>query len=78
MFAVEYFEVECPEPLGAESYKQIANDVLFDHNLLKVISKLHIFIDPKIPVFVAVGILKRITTVIRVRDFAMSTRRRAR
>ena len=70
MFAVEYFEVECTEPLGAEYYKQIANDVLLDHNLLKVISKLHIFIDPKIPVFVAVGILKRITTVIRVRDFA--------
>ncbi|MGA2917768.1 methanogenesis marker 17 protein [Methanoregula sp.] len=70
MFAVEYFEVECPEPLGAEYYKQIANDVLLDHNLLKVVSKLHIFIDPRIPVFIAVGILKKITTVIRVRDFA--------
>jgi putative methanogenesis marker protein 17 len=70
MLAVEYFEVECPEPLGAEYYKQIANDVLLDHNLLKVVSKIHIFIDPKIPVFVAVGILKRITSVIRVRDFA--------
>ena len=70
MYAIEYFEVECPEPLGAEYYKQIANDVLLDHNLLRVISKLHIFIDPKVPVFVAVGTLKRITTIVRVRDLA--------
>jgi len=70
MNAIEYFEVECPEPLGAEYYKQIANDVLLDHNLLRVINKLHIFIDPKVPVFVAVGTLKRITTIVRVRDLA--------
>jgi len=70
MQAVEYFEVECPEALGAEYYKQIANDVLLDLNLLKVIQKLHIFIDPKVPVFVAVGTLKKVTTIIRVRDFA--------
>jgi len=70
MQAVEYFEVECPEALGAEYYKQIANDVLLDHNLLRVIYKLHIFIDPKVPVFIAVGVLKRITTVVRVGDFA--------
>jgi putative methanogenesis marker protein 17 len=70
MAALEYFEVECPEPLGAEYYRQIANDVLLDHNLLKVIEKLHIFIDPKVPVFVAVGTLRKITTIVRVRDFA--------
>jgi putative methanogenesis marker protein 17 len=70
MQAIEYFEVECPEPLGAEYYKQITNDVLLDQNLLKVIQKLHVFIDPKVPIFVAVGTLKRITSTIRVRDFA--------
>lgn len=70
MLAIEYFEVECPEPLGAAYYKQIANDVLLDHNLLRVINKLHVFIDPKVPVFVAVGTLKKITSVVRVRDFA--------
>ena len=70
MVALEYFEVECPEPLGAEYYRQIANDVLLDHNLLRVISKLHIFIDPKVPVFIAVGTLRKITTIVRVRDFA--------
>jgi putative methanogenesis marker protein 17 len=70
MQAVEYFEVECPEALGAEYYRQIANDVLLDHNLLKVVSKLHIYIDPKVPIFIAVGTLKRITTIVRVRDLA--------
>ena len=70
MLAIEYFEVECPEPLGAVYYRQITNDVLLDHNLLRVINKLHVFIDPRIPVFVAVGTLKKITTIIRVRDFA--------
>jgi putative methanogenesis marker protein 17 len=70
MFAVEYFEVECPEATGAAYYRQIANDVLLDHNLLKVIDKLHIFIDPKVPLFIATGTLKKITSLIRVRDFA--------
>ena len=69
MTAIEYFEVECTEPLGGEYYRQITNDVLLDHNLLRVIHKLHVFIDPKVPVFVAVGVLKKITTLVRVRDF---------
>ena len=70
MAALEYFEVECPERPGAEYYRQITNDVLLDHNLLRVIEKLHVFIDPKVPVFVAVGTLRKITTIVRVRDFA--------
>ena len=70
MLAIEYFEVECPEPVGAAYYKQISNDVLLDHNLLRVINKLHVFIDPRVPIFVAVGTLKKITTIVRVRDFA--------
>jgi len=70
MLAIEYFEVECPEALGAEYYRQITNDVLLDHNLLRVIHKLHVAIDPKVPIFVAVGILKKITTRVRVGDFA--------
>lgn len=70
MPAIEYFEVECEEKKGAEYYQQIANDVLLDHNLLKVIDRLHIFIDPKVPLFVATGTLKKITSLVRVRDFA--------
>jgi putative methanogenesis marker protein 17 len=70
MQATEYFEVECPEALGGGYYRQIANDVLLDLNLLKVIRKLHIFIDPKVPIFVAVGTIRNITTRVSVRDFA--------
>jgi putative methanogenesis marker protein 17 len=70
MQAVEYFEVECPEPLGGEYYKQIANDVLLDHNLIRTVSKLHIYVDPGVPVFVAAGVLHKITSLVRVRDFA--------
>jgi len=70
MQAIEYFEVECPEKVGGEYYQQIANDVLLDLNLLRVIGKLHIFIDPKVPIFVAVGTLKKVPTTVRVRDFA--------
>lgn len=70
MPAIEYFEVECDEKKGAEYYRQIANDVLLDHNLLRVIDKLHIFIDPKVPLFIATGTLKKITSRVRVRDFA--------
>jgi putative methanogenesis marker protein 17 len=70
MHAVEYFEVECPEPVGGQYYRQIANDVLLDHNLLRVIHKLHIYVDPGVPIFVAVGVLHKITSVVRVRDFA--------
>ena len=51
---------------GAEYYRQITNDVLLDHNLLKVIEKLHIFIDPKVPVFVAVGTPGRSTSIVHV------------
>jgi putative methanogenesis marker protein 17 len=70
MYAVEYFEVECPEPVGGQYYRQIANDVLLDHNLLRVIHKLHIYVDPGVPIFVAVGVVHKITSLVRVRDFA--------
>lgn len=70
MQAVEYFEVECPEPLGGEYYKQITNDVLLDHNLLRVIRKIHVYVDPGIPLFIAIGVLQKITTLVKVGDFA--------
>jgi putative methanogenesis marker protein 17 len=73
MLAIEYFEVECPEPLGAEYYKQITNDVLLDHNLIRTIHKLHIYVDPGVPIFVAVGILKKVPGMVRVQDFAAVT-----
>lgn len=70
MQAIDYFEVECPEQRGGEYYRQIANDVLLDHNMLRVIQKIHIYIDPKVPIFVAVGVLKKVTTVVKVGDIA--------
>jgi len=70
MQAIEYFEVECPEARGGENYKQIANDVLLDHNMLRVINKIHIFVDPEVPIFVAVGTLKKVMTVVKVTDIA--------
>jgi putative methanogenesis marker protein 17 len=44
--------------------------VLLDHNLIRVIKKLHIFIDPAVPLFIAVGVTKKIPGVVRIRDFA--------
>lgn len=70
MEAIEYFEVECPEETGRDYYRRIADVVLLDHNLLRVIQKLHIFIDPRVPLFIAVGITRKLPGVIRVRDFA--------
>jgi len=70
MEAVEYFEVECPEKTGGDYYRRIADVVLLDHNLIRVIKKLHIFIDPTVPLFIAVGVTKKIPRVIRITDFA--------
>jgi putative methanogenesis marker protein 17 len=44
--------------------------VLLDHNLLRVVHKIHIYIDPKVPIFVAVGTLKKVTTTVKVSDIA--------
>jgi putative methanogenesis marker protein 17 len=70
MGPLEYFEVECPEVTGGEYYKRIVTTVLLDHDLTKVVSKIHIFIDPSVPLFVAVGTTKRLPSPVKVRDFA--------
>lgn len=68
MEALEYFHVESPESIGADYYQQIVAVVLQDLNLIKIISKLHVFVDPKVPIFIAVGLIKRLPALIRVRD----------
>ncbi|MDH7593428.1 MAG: methanogenesis marker 17 protein [Methanomicrobiales archaeon] len=68
MEALDYFQVESPEAAGAEYYKQIMADVLQDLDLVKIISRLHIFVDPKVPVFVAVGTIRKLPGMVRVRD----------
>lgn len=70
MEAVEYFEVECPEKAGGDYYRRIADVVLLDHNLIRVVLKLHVFIDPRVPVFVATGVTRKLPGIIRLRDFA--------
>jgi putative methanogenesis marker protein 17 len=70
MDAVEYFEVECPEKTGGEYYRRIADVVLLDHNLIRVIRKLHIFIDPRIPLFIVAGVTRKMPGMVHVRDFA--------
>ncbi|MDD1715755.1 MAG: methanogenesis marker 17 protein [Methanolinea sp.] len=70
MEAVEYFKVECPEETGGAYYLRIADVVLLDHNLVRVVKKLHLFIDPRIPLFIAVGVTQKLPGIVLLRDFA--------
>jgi putative methanogenesis marker protein 17 len=70
MSGLEYFVVESPEATGKAYYERISGDVLQDLNLLQVVEKLHIYVDPKIPIFVAVGVTRKLPSQVRVRDFA--------
>jgi len=65
---MDRYEVECFEEAGRDIYKQITSTVLQDHNLTSVISKLRIFIDPRIPIFVAVGTIRDAGGSVRVSD----------
>jgi putative methanogenesis marker protein 17 len=70
MSGLEYFVVESPEATGKAYYERIAEVVLQDLNLLQVVEKLHIYVDPRIPIFVAVGITRQLPAQVRIRDFA--------
>lgn len=67
--SLDYFEVECIEEKGGETYLEIASDVLKDLNLLPIISRLHIYIDPEFPLFLAVGQIRKMPGVVRAGDF---------
>jgi len=67
---LNYFVVESPDEVGREAYERIVGDVLQDLDLIKVIDRLHIYVDPKVPIFVAVGLLRRMPRAIRIADFA--------
>ena len=51
----ERFTVESTDPEGAQKYDGVVRDVLSDLNLVRAIGRLHVYIDPKQPVFIAVG-----------------------
>lgn len=67
--ALDYFEVECSEKKGGNTYLEIASDVLKDLNLLSIISRLHIYIDPEFPLFLAVGQIRKMPGVVKAGDF---------
>lgn len=68
--SLEYLEIECTEKVGGDYYRQIIIDVLQDLDLFRVIAKLHVCIDPTVPVFVAAGVSKKAPQPVRLRDFA--------
>lgn len=68
MGTLDYFEVESPDHVGAQQYRRLASVVIGDHGLLRILEKIHIYIDPEIPIFVAVGVTRRLLSAIRVRD----------
>lgn len=70
MKGLEYFVVECVEEVGAETYRQIADDILSDLNLNQSIGRLHIYIDPETPLFLAVGVIKKMPGLVHIRDVA--------
>jgi putative methanogenesis marker protein 17 len=70
MKTLEYFEVVSTEPAGGELYRRIASTVITDHDLLRVLSRLRIYIDPEIPIFVAAGHTRSVPRNVIVRDFA--------
>lgn len=67
--SLDYFRVECSEAKGGRLYEEIASDVLKDLDLLSIISRLHIYIDPGFPLFLAVGRIRKMPGVIRAGDF---------
>ncbi|MCM2464711.1 methanogenesis marker 17 protein [Methanoculleus oceani] len=67
---LNYFVVESPDEVGRDAYERIAADVLQDLDLIKAIDRLHIYVDPKVPIFVAAGLLRHMPREIRVADFA--------
>ena len=70
MTAIDAFTHDSPEKAGGEYYERIAADVLQDLNLLRVSSKLHVSVDPKVPLFIVVGVIRKLPSVVKIRDIA--------
>ena len=70
MDTLEYFSVTSTEPAGGEMYRRIASTVITDHDLLRVVSRLRIFIDPGVPIFIATGMTRSVPRNIILRDIA--------
>ncbi len=70
MPSLKQLVVESTEEVGRGAYERIAADVLQDLDLIKVIEHLYIYINPRVPIFVAAGKLRHMPRTIRVGDFA--------
>lgn len=58
MEPMEVFTVESEDRQGAKIYEGVITDVLTDLNLARSIGRLKVYIDPKAPVFVIVGLFR--------------------
>ncbi|MGA9140657.1 MAG: methanogenesis marker 17 protein [Methanocella sp.] len=68
--APERFTVESTDLEGAKKYDGVIRDVLSDLNLVRAIGRLHVYIDPKQPVFIAVGLFRRGLPTLTLGDVA--------
>ncbi len=58
MEPLEVFTVESEDLEGAEKYKEVISDILYDLNLVRAIGRLKAYVDPKGPVFIIVGLFR--------------------
>ena len=58
MEPLEVFTVDSEDREGAEKYKEVISDILMDLNLVRAIGRLKVYVDPKAPVFVIVGLFR--------------------
>jgi putative methanogenesis marker protein 17 len=70
MEPLETFKVESTDPEGAAKYEEVIRDVLSDLNLARAIGRLHVYIDPVQPVFIAVGLFRQGLPTLKLGDVA--------
>ncbi len=58
MEPLEVFTVESEDREGAAKYREVISDILSDLNLVRAIGRLKVYIDPKAPVFIIVGLFR--------------------
>jgi len=58
MEPLEVFTVESEDQEGARKYREVISDILSDLNLVRAIGRLKVYIDPRAPVFIIVGLFR--------------------
>lgn len=71
MELLESLEVECPgDEFGAKATKKVVEDNLTDLGLIRVFSRIKIFVDTREPVFIFAGILRSGAPPVRLKEIA--------